>query len=66
MKPRQFIQRLEKFGVSVDPSRGKGGHYRAEFQDRWATIKVHGSKDLTPAYMKLVCKQLGIDPQSIL
>lgn len=66
MKPKQFIQRLEKLGVTVDPSRGKGGHYRADFQDRWATITVHGSKDLSPAYIKLVCKQLGIDSQDIL
>lgn len=66
MKPKQFIQRLQRLGVQVDKERGKGGHYRADYGGLWATIKFHGAKDLSPAYMKLVCKQLGIDSADIL
>jgi len=66
VKAKQLIRRLKKKGVEMDAKRGKGGHRRAEYQGQWATIAVHGDRDLSPEYIKLICKQLGLDPNEIL
>ncbi len=66
MKGKQFVRRLRKLGVEIDATRGKGAHCLAAWQGKRATIMVHGDRDLSPAYIKLVCKQLGIDPKEIL
>lgn len=66
MKGKQLVRRLRKLGVEIDASRGKGAHSLATYQGKRATIMTHGDRDLSPAYIKLVCKQLGIDPKEIL
>jgi len=64
MKREQFIRELRKLArdankpLDVFEDRGKGSHYRVKFDGRTSKIK---SGDLTPAYMKLVKKQLGFD-----
>jgi len=66
MKGKQAVRRFRKHGVEVIVSRGKGGHYLLYYQGRRSTFKMHGDSDLSPAYIKLVCNQLGIDPKEIL
>ena len=66
MKARQFIRRLKKAGAEIVSGRGKGGHVLAKHQGRQATVPIHGGKDLSPAFLKMVCKQLGLDPKDIL
>ena len=44
--------------LEVVESRGKGSHYRIKLNGRRTTLK---SGDLSPHYMKMVKKQLGID-----
>lgn len=66
MKGKQLVRRLRKLGVEIDPSRGKGAHSLATYQGKRATIMTHGDRDLSPTYIKMVCKQLNIDPKEIL
>ena len=66
MKGKQLVRRLRKLGVEIDATRGKGAHSLATYQGRRSTIITHGDRDLSPEYIKAVCKQLGIDPKEIL
>lgn len=66
MKDRQFIRCLKKAGAEIISGRGKGGHVLAKHQGRQTTIPIHGGKDLSPVFMKMVCKQLGLDPKDVL
>ncbi len=66
MKGKQLVRRLRKAGVEIISSRGKGGHCLAKYQGRQATVPVHGDQDLSPAFIKMLCKQLGLDSQEIL
>ena len=66
MKGKQFARRLRKLGVDIDASRGKGAHSLATWRGKHATIMTHGDRDLSPTYIKMVCKQLGVDPKEIL
>ena len=65
MKGRQFLARLRALGVEIDVSHGKGGHVEVRFQGRKSFVKMHGAKDLSNNYIRLVCRQLGIDPKEI-
>jgi hypothetical protein len=64
MKRDQFLRELRKAAkargleLEVFEDRGKGSHYRVSFAGRISTIK---SGDLSPTYVKLVRKQLGLD-----
>ena len=66
MKVRQFLRKLSAAGCSIDESRGKGGHMVVRYKGRWTTVPHHGSSDLTPTFMRLVCKQIGLDPKEVL
>ena len=64
MKREQFLIELRKIARAMDAelevveNRGKGSHYRIKLNGRRTTLK---SGDLSPHYMKMVKKQLGID-----
>ncbi|MGD8562171.1 MAG: type II toxin-antitoxin system HicA family toxin [Desulfarculaceae bacterium] len=66
MKGRQFVRRLRRAGAEVIEGRGKGGHMLAKYQGNQATIPFHGDRDLSPAFLKMLCRQLGIDPKEVL
>lgn len=66
VKGKQLIRRLEVQGVKMTRKRGKGGHVLAEHEGRQAPIPMHGDQDLSPVFVKKLCKQLGIDPDEIL
>ena len=66
MKGREFIKRLKRSGVEIVEHRGKGGHVWAVYQGRKTTIPFHGSADVDPNFLKLLCKQLGLDPEDVL
>ena len=63
MKGKEFLKRLRKNGVEIITGRGKGGHVLARINNRSATVPVHGSKDMDPAFLKAICAQLGLDPK---
>lgn len=66
MKGRQLVRRLEAAGVEIIETRGKGGHVVARYAGRQTTIPTHGSRDLGPNFIRLICKQLGLDPKKVL
>jgi predicted RNA binding protein YcfA (HicA-like mRNA interferase family) len=66
MKARELIRKLKKHGVELIKGRGKGGHQLARFCGKQTTIPVHGDADLGPQFVKILCKQLGINPDDIL
>ncbi len=66
MKSKQFIRLLKKHGVEFVKDRGKGGHLLARYKGKQTTIPVHGDSDLGSQFIKLVCKQLNIDPKQII
>ncbi len=64
MKREQFLRELRKiakdrqFDLEIFEDKGKGSHYRVKLNGKMTTIK---SGELTPTYVRLVRKQLGID-----
>ena len=66
MKSKQLIRKLQKIGVEFTKGRGKGGHQLARHKGKQTTIPVHGDSDLGPNFIKMICKQLGINPDKIL
>lgn len=63
MRREQFIRELRTLArqqgkpLEIFEGKGKGSHYRITFDGKMTTLK---SGELTPAYVKLVRKQLGI------
>jgi len=66
MKGKQLIKKLKKHGVEITKGRGKGGHHLAEYKGKQTTIPVHGDVDMGPQFIKMICKQLGLNPNDIL
>ena len=66
MKSKQLIRLLRTHGVEFIKGRGKGGHLLARYKGKQTTIPIHGDADLGPQFIKLVCKQLNIDPKEII
>lgn len=64
MKREALVRELRKLArisgkaFEVVPDRGKGGHWRVHFGDRFTVIK---SGELSPTYVRLIRKQLGVD-----
>lgn len=64
MKREQLIRELRKIAketgqdLEIFEDKGKGSHYRVKFNGKLTTIK---SGELTPGYVRLIKKQLGID-----
>lgn len=52
------LAKLEGKEFEVVENKGKGSHYRVKFGDRITTLK---SGELTPTYVKLIKKQLGVN-----
>ena len=66
MKGRQLIRRLKAAGVEIIRSRGKGAHVIVRYRGRQTTGPIHGDRDLGPDFIRDICKQLGLDPRSVL
>ena len=64
MKREAFVRELRQLAreqgkaFEVDTGHGKGSHYRIRFGDSRTTIKAG---ELTPLYVRLLRKQLGIE-----
>ncbi len=66
MKGKQFVRRLRKAGARIATRRGKGGHYLVTYRGRQTTVPVHGGRDISPALMRKICKQLGMKAGDVL
>lgn len=68
MKRSEFTRRLKRFcrktgrRMSVDYTMGKGSHARITIDGRTTTIK---QGELSPAYVALLLKQLGISRDAL-
>lgn len=64
MQREALIRELRKLAKETDqefevmPNKGKGSHYRVRLGSKFTTLK---SGDLTPNYVRLVKKQLGVE-----
>jgi len=64
MKREALIRELRRLAreqgkaFEIDAGHGKGSHYRIRFGSKRTTIK---SGELTPLYVTLIRKQLGIE-----
>lgn len=65
MKAKQLIKRLKAAGVEVS-NRGKTSHKALAYRGKKSTLQFHGSQDLPKNYIRMVCTQLGLDPDKIL
>jgi hypothetical protein len=60
----QFLKELRKFArknaieLEINRKLGKGSHYRVRLGQRVTTLK---SGELSPGYVRLIRKQLGIE-----
>lgn len=59
------MRRLAALGVEIEPARGKGGHCLLRLAGKKAPLPVHGDTDIGPVFIKMLCKQLGIDPKEL-
>lgn len=66
VKGRELLRRLRRLGVEIEPRRGKGGHVRVRYRGRSSVVPMHGDKDIGPNLVHAICKQLDLDPKSIL
>ncbi|MDO9415769.1 hypothetical protein [Pararhizobium sp.] len=57
LRELRHLARARSLDLKIIVNRGKGSHYRITLGDRATTLK---SGELTPAYVQLVRKQLGI------
>ncbi|MCW5697190.1 MAG: hypothetical protein KIS96_10735 [Bauldia sp.] len=56
------LARERRVAFMVNEGRGKGSHYRVTVGDRTTTIK---SGDLSPRYVELILKQLGLPKDAV-
>ena len=68
MTREQLIAKIRRFArracsdFTVNKKAGKGSHYRVRLDGRQTTFK---DGRYSPAYVKLVLKQLGLTPQDL-
>ena len=68
MRRPGFIRRLRQFcrktgrSMSIDRARGKGSHARITIDGKTTTIKAG---ELSPAYVGLLLKQLGLPREAV-
>jgi hypothetical protein len=68
MKREQLLKKISRWcrkkGATcvIDAKRGKGSHYVVTVNDRFAVVKYG---ELSPDYVRLVLKQLGIPRHEI-
>ena len=61
-----MVRRLRRMGVHVEGRAGGTGHLLARFQGKKAPIPMHGDRDLGPVFIRMLCKELGLNPKEIL
>jgi mRNA interferase HicA len=66
MKPREFLKKLKKAGVEITVARGKGSHVCVFYQGRHTTVPFHGNTDIGPNLLRIICRQLGLNPNDVL
>ena len=59
LKPREVIQILQ--GLGFEQVRQRGSHVRLRHVDgRVTTVPVHGGRDISPALLRRIAKDVGL------
>jgi mRNA interferase HicA len=66
VKGKELVRRPRRAGVEVTGRPGGTGHLIARYQGRKAPVPMHGDRDRGPDYVKMLCKELGLDPRRVL
>ena len=66
MKTRDAMRRFARMGVVLKPRGGGGSHFEATYQGRKTSFPVHPAKEMSHSLIRLICRQLGIDPKTVL
>jgi predicted RNA binding protein YcfA (HicA-like mRNA interferase family) len=66
VKGKQLVRRLRRAGVEVTGRVGGTGHLLAQFQGKKVPVPMHGDRDLGPVFVKMICKELGVNPRRVL
>jgi len=64
MTSAELLRKLRRFEVTVDRSRGKGGHIMVRRAGRFAMVPV-GKGELADGTLRAILRQLGIPPQDL-
>ena len=59
------MRRLRRAGVEVAARAGGTGHLVARYRGNKAPVPMHGDRDIGPEFVKMLCKQLGLDPRRV-
>ncbi|MBF8274920.1 MAG: MRNA interferase [Magnetococcales bacterium] len=65
MNYNEFKRRLKALGAEIESHRGKGSHMRISLGDRFTFSPDHGRKEVAKGTFRAICRQLGIDPNTI-
>ena len=60
------MRRLRRAGAVVTGRPGGTGHLLARYEGKVAPLPMHGDRDIGPTFIKLLCKELGLDPRRVL
>lgn len=64
MTSRELLRRLRRLGATVEPSRGKGGHVRVEYDGR-KTIVPTGTHEIRRGTFFSILRDLGLRPEDL-
>jgi predicted RNA binding protein YcfA (HicA-like mRNA interferase family) len=66
VKGKELVRRLRRAGVDVAGRSGGTGHLVARYRGRKAPVPMHGDRDLGPDFVRMLRKDLGLDPRRVL
>jgi predicted RNA binding protein YcfA (HicA-like mRNA interferase family) len=66
VKGKELVRRLRRAGVDVDGRPGGTGHLVARYHGKKAPVPMHGDRDIGPDFIKMLCRELGVDPWRVL
>jgi predicted RNA binding protein YcfA (HicA-like mRNA interferase family) len=64
MTADELLRKLRRLGVTVVPSRGKGGHVRVERDGKVSHLPTGGG-DLKTGLVHGILRQLGLSPRDL-
>jgi len=68
MNGKEFIRKVRKMArktgvpANLEKDKGKGGHQRLYYGQRWTTVKTG---EIGTGLLRTMCRQLGIDPKDL-
>ena len=66
VKGKELVRRLRRAGVEVTGRAGGTGHLLARDQGKKVPVPMHGDRDIGPDFVKMLCKELGVNFRRVL